>query len=222
MFEFQFVRTKICGAIKSQKRIPTLLCGGFAYFSRHLLTNKPYSLFNFRITCPCSYYWMNTSFLVKLSAVSVDYRLCQQFCQKSMIPLLAKRRISFGKWYLYQAVPIFPTTNFVSFFVFIALLHKNDSDTRSNKMRFCQDLQFYEAQWKLLFLFAVIVLFAFWNASMIPSLLFFWRRDLCLNLPYKAVYVGDMYFFLGRGGRRFTSVLFKSLVHGYCVFGYHE
>lgn len=199
MFEFQFVRTKICGAIKSQKRIPTLLCGGFAYFSRHLLTNKPYSLFNFRITCPCSYYWMNTSFLVKLPAVSVDYRLCQQFCQKSMIPLLAKRRSSFWKWYLYQAVPIFPTTNFVSFFVFIALLHKNDSDTRSNKMRFCQDLQFYEAQWKLLFLFAVIVLFAFWNASMIPSLLFFLTQRFVFKPPLQGGLCWRYVFFPGEG-----------------------
>lgn len=78
MFEFQVIKTKICGAIIILEKNTYIFFGEFAnQFRTALVDDQTLFLVNFKIACPCSYYWMNTSFLVNTPAVSVDFRLCR-------------------------------------------------------------------------------------------------------------------------------------------------
>lgn len=125
-----------------------------------------------------------------------DCAALKQFCQKSMIPLLRETT-----HFVLKLIPLSNRSHFAfSINRFCLYFHKtfakNDTNAKSNKMRFCLERHCNEAQWKLLFLFAVS---AFLRDKMLPSFLDFWRRDLCFKFPYKEVRVGVDVFGRGKG-----------------------
>lgn len=71
-----------------------------------LLMCKLYSLFNFRITCPCSY--LNEYLILGKKNPRCLLRLQIVPPWNSFAESLGKLYTSFWNWCLYQAVPIFP------------------------------------------------------------------------------------------------------------------
>lgn len=139
-----------------------------------------------------------------------------------MIPLSAKQRTSFWNWCLYQAVPIFLKTNFVSF-VFIELLHKNHTDTRSNKRRFLSRSSLLRSTMENCY-FSQLQSLLYLRAKMLQWFLrcfFFWRIEICFNFPYeRSVLAICIFFWRGESENlRYVNTDFVFLFGAWiCVF----